>query len=78
MPGVEPTEDVRASVSALVATRLGAPYRPSAVKFVSEIPKTRNAKVLRRAVRAVAMGAEPGDLSSLENPSALDEIARAR
>jgi acetyl-CoA synthetase len=78
MPGVEPSEDVRASISTLVATRLGAPYRPSAVKFVSEIPKTRNAKVLRRAVRAVAMGAEPGDLSSLENPSALDEIARAR
>jgi acetyl-CoA synthetase len=48
------------------------------VKFVSEIPKTRNAKVLRRAVRAVALGREPGDLSSLENPSALEEIARAR
>jgi acetyl-CoA synthetase len=69
---------IRASFSNLVVTRLGAPYRPSAVKFVSEIPKTRNAKVLRRAVRDVAMGREPGDLSSLENPSALDEIAHAR
>jgi len=76
--GSEATEETRRSISDLVATRLGAPYRPSAVKFVSEIPKTRNAKVLRRAVKAVALGREPGDLSSLENPSALDEIARAR
>jgi acetyl-CoA synthetase len=75
---VQATDEVRASISNLVATRLGAPYRPSAVKFVSEIPKTRNAKVLRRAVRAVAMGREPGDLSSLENPSSLEEIARAK
>jgi acetyl-CoA synthetase len=47
------------------------------VFFVSELPKTRNAKVLRRAVRSAALGKEPGDLSSLENPSALEEIARA-
>jgi acetyl-CoA synthetase len=48
------------------------------VRFVAELPKTRNAKVLRRAVRAAAMGKDPGDLSNLENPSALDEIARSR
>ncbi len=64
------------SISDHVANVLGGPFRPGAVKFVSELPKTRNAKVLRRAVRAAALGKDAGDLSSLENPGALDEIAR--
>jgi acetyl-CoA synthetase len=76
--GTTPTDELRTLISNHVATKLGAPYRPSAVKFVTEVPKTRNAKVLRRAVRAVALGKEPGDLSNLENPSSLEEIARAR
>ena len=45
--------------------------------FVSALPKTRSAKIVRRAVRASVLGKEPGDLSSLENPEALDEIAAA-
>ena len=45
--------------------------------FVSALPKTRSAKIVRRAVRATALGADPGDLSSLENPETLDEIAAA-
>ena len=50
--GASPTDDLRKAISDHVAQRLGGPFRPGAVKFVSEIPKTRNAKVLRRAVRA--------------------------
>lgn len=76
--GADPSEDVRGELSALVAERLGKAFRPAAVRFVSELPRTRNAKVLRRAVRAAVIGRDPGDLSSLENPSALEEIARAR
>lgn len=72
-----PTDATARSISDHVAARLGGPFRPGAVKFVSQLPKTRNAKVLRRAVRAAAVGAEQGDLSSLENPAALEEIARA-
>jgi acetyl-CoA synthetase len=71
------TDELAKSVSDHVASRLGGPFRPGAVYFVSELPKTRNAKVLRRAVRSAALSDEPGDLSSLENPSALEEIARA-
>jgi acetyl-CoA synthetase len=41
------------------------------------LPKTRSAKIVRRAVRAKALGSDPGDLSSLENPETLDEIAEA-
>jgi acetyl-CoA synthetase len=77
-PSTEPTEDLRERLSALVAAELGKSFKPGAVLFVAELPKTRNAKVLRRAVRAIATGNDPGDLSNLENPSALDEIARAR
>jgi acetyl-CoA synthetase len=42
------------------------------------LPKTRNAKILRRVVKAVYLGQDPGDLSSLENPAALDAIGAAR
>jgi acetyl-CoA synthetase len=60
---------------ALVATRLGKPLKPAAVRFVRDLPKTRNAKVMRRVIRAAYLGDPPGDLSSLENPQAVDEIA---
>jgi acetyl-CoA synthetase len=61
-----------------VAGALGKPLKPRAVKFVAELPKTRNAKILRRVVKAVYLGQDPGDLSSLENPAALDAIGAAR
>jgi acetyl-CoA synthetase len=47
------------------------------VFFVEALPKTRSAKIVRRAVRAKALGADPGDLSSLENPESLDAIEAA-
>jgi acetyl-CoA synthetase len=61
----------------LVAKELGRPFKPSRVVFVEALPKTRSAKILRRAVRAVAIGEDPGDLSSAENPQALDSIRAA-
>jgi acetyl-CoA synthetase len=73
--GVEADEALRDDLSKLVERDVGKAFRPGAVRFVTQLPKTRNAKVLRRAVRAAALGADPGDLSSLENPSALEEIA---
>ena len=75
-PGFEPTDDLAAELAAVVADHLGRSFRPSRVAFVPELPRTRSAKILRRALRAVVVGADPGDLSSLENPSAL-EAARA-
>ena len=61
-----------------VATRLGKPLRPKAVVFVGDLPKTRNAKVMRRVIRSAYLGEALGDLSSLENPEALDGIKDAR
>jgi len=73
-PGAEATED---DVAGAVAQELGKAFAPDRVLFVSALPKTRSAKIVRRAVRARALGHDPGDLSTLENPEALEEIARA-
>jgi acetyl-CoA synthetase len=77
LPGQETTEELAAEVSDRIARELGKAFRPDRVAFVAALPKTRSAKIVRRAVRAKALGTDPGDLSSLENPEALDEIARA-
>ena len=53
---------------------LGKSFKPSRVVFVDELPRTRSAKIVRRALRAMVMGKDAGDLSSLENPGALDSI----
>ena len=76
-PGHEPTEELAAEVAERAATELGKAFRPDRVVFVPALPKTRSAKIVRRAVRAKALGKDPGDLSSVENPEALEDIARA-
>ena len=73
-PGAE--EDA-AGIKAAVAASLGKAFAPERVLFVSALPKTRSAKIVRRAVRATALGEDPGDLSTLENPDVLEEIANA-
>ena len=61
-------------VAAAVADELGKAFKPERIIWVSALPKTRSAKIVRRAVRAKAIGEDPGDLSSLENPESLEEI----
>ncbi len=60
-----------------VGRDLGKALAPRDVLFVADIPKTRNAKVMRRVVRAAYLGEKLGDTSALENPTSLDEIKRA-
>ncbi|MCC6179286.1 MAG: acetate--CoA ligase [Chloroflexi bacterium] len=77
--GHEPTDALREAIKDAVAAELGRPLRPDAVRFVSDIPRTRNAKIMRRVIRAKHLGAtDLGDLSGLDNPAAIDEIGRAR
>jgi len=71
----EAEDDAR--VAAAVAAALGKAFRPERILWVGALPKTRSAKIVRRAVKARALGKDPGDLSSLENPESLDEIGRA-
>jgi acetyl-CoA synthetase len=77
-PGVTDSPELRAALSRRVADDMGKALAPHAVEIVSELPKTRNAKVLRRVVRSVYLGTDPGDLSSLENRSAIDAVERVR
>jgi acetyl-CoA synthetase len=73
----EDAQDVSGELRRLVAHELGRPFTPSRVVRVAALPRTRSAKILRRAVRAVAVGEDPGDLSTAENPEALDAIRAA-
>jgi acetyl-CoA synthetase len=76
-PGFERTDELSTELCGVVADQLGKAFAPSKVLFVDELPRTRSAKIVRRAIRAAAIGADPGDLSSLENPGALDPIRAA-
>src|SRR3954465_2907430 len=64
-------------VLAAVDKQLGAIARPSRVHFVSLLPKTRSGKMLRRSIQAMAEGRDPGDLTTLEDPGALEQIRAA-
>jgi acetyl-CoA synthetase len=77
-PGSPPGAELVARLTALVIDRLGKPLKPKAIEFVRDLPKTRNAKVMRRVIRSAYLGDDPGDLSSLENPQAVDEVRLAR
>jgi propionyl-CoA synthetase len=60
-----------------VDKQLGAIARPRAVHFVTLLPKTRSGKTLRRSIQALAEGRDPGDLTTIEDPSALEQIRNA-
>jgi acetyl-CoA synthetase len=74
-PAYEADDALADELGALVADELGRAFKPDRILFVAALPKTRSAKIVRRAVRATALGQDPGDMSSVENPDALDEIA---
>jgi acetyl-CoA synthetase len=76
-PGEKPGQSLADELREKVAQSLGKPLKPAIVRFVGDLPKTRNAKVMRRVIRAVYLDQEPGDLSALENPQAIEEIRRA-
>jgi acetyl-CoA synthetase len=76
-PGAADRESLAQELVALVVAELGKPFKPQCVVVVDAVPKTRSGKIVRRAVRAVVTGDDPGDLSTIENPDALDAIAGA-
>ena len=74
MPGVNDQDALRGELSNAVTTALGRAYRPREILLVSDLPKTRNMKIMRRVVRSVVTGEPAGDLSSLVNPESLEEL----
>jgi acetyl-CoA synthetase len=73
-PGVDAGEELTARVVSSVTDTLGKSFRPALVQWVGDLPRTRSAKIMRRVVKAVALGDDVGDLSSLENPESLEAI----
>jgi acetyl-CoA synthetase len=73
-PGHDRSDAMGAELARVVARHLGKAFTPSRIVFVDELPKTRSAKIVRRALRTIVEGADAGDLSSLENPAALQAI----
>ena len=65
---------LEAEVMKVVDNSIGAVGRPARVRFVSVLPKTRSGKLLRRAIQAVCEGRDPGDLTTMEDPAALQQI----
>ncbi|MFB1064249.1 AMP-binding protein [Natrinema sp. H-ect4] len=76
--GIEETDDLREELRAQVGEELGKPFRPREVLFVDEFPKTQSGKIIRRAIQATYTGEDLGDMSSIENPAALEELEDAR
>jgi len=79
VPGADqaPGPELAAVLSEAVVTGLGKPFRPRDILFVSDLPKTRNMKTMRRVVRAVYTGEPMGDLASLVNPEVVEELKTA-
>ncbi|MCB0286769.1 MAG: AMP-binding protein [Calditrichaeota bacterium] len=76
--GIKPDERLRDELMNLIVAELGKPLKPKAIKFTTALPKTRNAKVMRRVIRAAFLGEDPGDVSSLEHPETVDAIRNAK
>jgi acetyl-CoA synthetase len=70
-PAVVPDSELTSAVIAAVTETMGSAFRPKSVRWVNDLPRTRSAKIMRRVIKAVALGDEPGDLSGLENPESL-------
>ncbi len=75
-PGVERSAALRQELHEMVVAEMGKPLAPKAILFVADLPKTRNAKVMRRMIRAAYLGLDLGDTSSLVNPAAVEEIRK--
>jgi len=69
---------LKSEISELVVHEMGKPLKPGAIYITTSLPKTRNAKVMRRLIRSVYLNESAGDISSLENPATLEAIRTAR
>jgi acetyl-CoA synthetase len=76
-PGYASTEDLREELMQDVVDEMGKPLKPREILFTEALPKTRNAKVMRRLIRAAYLGDDLGDTSSLEDPDTIQAIKHA-
>jgi acetyl-CoA synthetase len=72
----QPSDDLAQELRAFVATEIGALARPESIYFTPELPKTRSGKIMRRLLRDVAEGKDIGDLTTLADPTVLEELTK--
>ncbi len=77
VPGYPEKQGLGDEIAATVAQNLGRAFQPDRVVITESLPKTRSAKIVRRAIRGLVLGIDPGDLSSVENPDALSRISES-
>ena len=77
-PGRTGDDALRTALKARVAAELGKPLQPKAIHFVADLPKTRNAKVMRRIIRAAFLDEALGDTTALVNPESVGSITLLR
>lgn len=75
-PGEKGSPSLKEELKKMVIAEMGKPLAPKIVHFVSDLPKTRNAKVMRRMIKAAFLGQDLGDTTSLVNPKVIEEIRR--
>jgi acetyl-CoA synthetase len=78
VPGIEPSKSLQEQLKEHVIKVMGKPMAPKEILFVNDLPKTRNAKLMRRTIRSTYLDQPPGDISSLVNPQSLDAIRKVR
>jgi acetyl-CoA synthetase len=76
-PDYAPDEALRTELMERVTAELGKPLKPREIKFATSLPKTRNAKVMRRLIRAAYLDLPVGDVTSLEDPETVEAIRQA-
>ncbi|MFC7203506.1 AMP-binding protein [Haloferax namakaokahaiae] len=74
---VAESDELREALRDVVGEELGKPFRPREILFVDEFPKTQSGKIIRRAISSIYAGEDLGDMSSIENPEALEKIKNA-
>jgi len=72
--GIEGTEALAQEIKTLIRDKIGPVATPKGVHFAKALPKTRSGKVIRRAIKSIAEGKDPGDLSTIEDPTTIDKI----
>jgi acetyl-CoA synthetase len=75
---ISPSDQLRQELRTHVGNEMGKIARPDEIWFVTDVPKTRSGKIMRRVIRSKALGKEVGDISTLANPEAVDEIGKAK
>jgi len=77
-PDFNPNEELREELKGQVVKIMGKTLKPRDIRFVTDLPKTRSAKIVRRVIKAKFLGEDKIDISSIENPTAVDEIRNAK